>query len=165
MWVNSLLILKKTGLDENTLIIFTSDNGTHAEGGRTKNDVKLFNSSGSFRGIKRDLYEGGIRVPLIINWKNTIKQGTINNHEAAFWDLLPTLCEFAGVKTILSTDGISMLPSLKGLTQSKHEFLFCEFYQGGFKQAVRMNQWKAIRFFKGTMPVRTELYDLSVDRS
>lgn len=163
-YVGELLAhLKREGLDENTIVIFTSDNGTHAEGGRTKDDVRFFNSSGPFRGMKRDLYEGGIRVPFIVRWSNKIKPGSKSNHEAAFWDVLPTVCALAGVENFNAHDGISMVPTLLSQPQKKHPYLYWEFYEGGFKQAVKMNQWKAIRLYSGGKPIRTELFDLSID--
>ena len=156
--------LKEQKLYDNTLIVFTSDNGTHKEGGRTQQDIQFFNSSGGLRGAKRDLYEGGIRVPFIVSWKGKIKPGTINPYIGALWDMLPTFGEIAGVKTMPKTDGISMLNALKGKKQLGHSQLYWEFYEGGFKQAILENNWKAIRFYKGTTPMRTELYDLSIDK-
>ncbi len=155
--------LQKQKIDQNTIIIFTSDNGTHTEGGRTKKDVAYFQSSGPLRGIKRDLYEGGIREPFIVSWNGKIKSGSTNIHTAALWDMLPTICEAAGLKTMIGTDGISLLPTLLGKQQKQHESLYWEFYEGGFKQAVRKDNWKAIRFYKGATPVRTELYNLASD--
>ena len=156
--------IKTLGLDNNTIIIFASDNGTHIEGGRTIEDVQnVFKSSGSLRGVKRDLYEGGIRAPFIVNWKGKIKAGKTNSLMAAFWDILPSFVELSGRKDIFGTDGVSFLPSLLGKQQTQHEYLYWEFYEGGFIQAVRTGEWKSIRFYKGKTPDRTELYNLKTD--
>lgn len=156
--------LSKLKLDKNTIIIFTSDNGTHIEGGRTKQDaLAFFKSSGPLKGVKRDLYDGGIREPFIVNWKSLVKSGTTNNYVGAFWDILPTLSEIAGLHKPAKTDGISFLPTLLAKPQQKHAYLYWEFIEGGYKQAVRMDNWKAIRFYKDKAPVRTELYNLATD--
>ena len=158
--------LKKSGLEKNTIVIFTSDNGTHVEGGRLMKDVEgTFSSSGPLKGIKRDLYEGGIRVPFIVQWPAQVKANTTSNHVGAFWDLLPTFTAVAGA-TVQSEEGISLLPALLRQQQPpQHQYLYWEFYEGGFKQAVRQGNWKAIRFYKGTIPERTELYNLKEDIS
>lgn len=156
--------LKEQKLYEHTIIVFTSDNGTHKEGGRTNQDISFFNSSGGLKGAKRDLYEGGIRVPFIISWKEKIKPGTSINHIGALWDILPTFNEIVGIKTTIKSDGISFLNALGGKKQVPHHTLYWEFYEGGFKQAILQDRWKAIRFYKGTTPIRTELYDLSADK-
>jgi arylsulfatase A-like enzyme len=155
--------IKKLKLTNNTVFIFTSDNGTHTEGGRTKADVEFFKSSALFRGVKRDLYEGGIRVPCIISWNGKIQPGTVNDHTGAFWDLLPTITELAGLKKEINNDGISFVSSLFGKQQPQHEFLYWEFYENGFKQAVRKGNWKAIRFYKDKTTMSTVLYDLGTD--
>ncbi len=155
--------LKDKNLYNNTIIVFSSDNGTHKEGGRTNADIAFFNSGAGLRGAKRDLYEGGIRVPFIVSWNRKIKSGSTNSFIGAMWDVLPSLCEIAGVKMQLKTDGISFLASLVGKNQIKHDCLYWEFYEGGFKQAVLKDNWKAIRFYKGTIPVRTELYNIEND--
>lgn len=134
--------LKEEGIDQNTLVLFTSDNGPHKEGG---NDPDFFNSNGQFRGYKRDLYEGGIRVPLIVSWPGKTKKGSVSRHVSAFWDLLPTLREIAGDTLNVYTDGISFVPELLQRRQQPHEFLYWEFHEGGGIQAVRMDQWKAVR--------------------
>ncbi|MFN3298777.1 MAG: arylsulfatase [Sediminibacterium sp.] len=157
--------LKEQNLYDNTIIVFTSDNGTHKEGGRTNQDIQFFNSSGGLRGAKRDLYEGGIRIPFIVSWKGKIKPSTTNNYIGALWDILPTISEIAGVKDASKLDGISMVNALKGKKQLAHNSLYWEFYEGGFKQAILQNNWKAVRFYKGTTTIRTELYDLSIDKS
>ncbi len=135
------------------------DNGLHSEGGI---DPAFFKSSGALRGIKRDLYEGGIRVPMIAWWSGTIKAGTTSNHVSAFWDFLPTACDIAGVKNSVETDGIPFLPVLTGKPQPEHEYLYWEFKhkEKGFMQAVRIGKWKAVRNDVNT-PI--ELYDLERD--
>jgi arylsulfatase A-like enzyme len=149
--------LKETGADENTLVLFTSDNGPHQEGGHNSD---FFDSNGKLRGIKRDLYEGGIRVPAVARWPGQIKPGTVSDHVWAFWDFLPTCAELAGVALPKSLDGVSIVPALTGRQQSRHDYLYWEFHERGFHQAVRMDDWKAVRFGLGK-PL--ELYDLKTD--
>ncbi|MDB6112501.1 MAG: N-acetylgalactosamine-6-sulfatase [Pedosphaera sp.] len=150
--------LKELKIDNNTIVIFASDNGPHKEGGV---DPKYFKSSGPLRGIKRDLYEGGIRVPLIVRWPWGMKAGTTSDLPCAFWDFLPTAAEIARLSPPKDSDGISILPTLMGKTQTnRHEFLYWEFHEGGFKQAVRMGDWKAVRHgVDGPL----ELYNLKAD--
>ncbi len=154
--------VKEHGLDKNTLVIFTSDNGPHMEGGA---DPDYFNSNGIFKGYKRDLYEGGIRVPMLARWKNRINPGSQTNHISAFWDILPTLAEIAGTETPDTIDGISFLPTLTGKkNQHNHDYLYWEFHEQGGKQAVRMDQWKGIRMnVEKDSEGEIELYNLSVD--
>lgn len=130
------------GLTKNTLIIFTSDNGPHKEGG---NDPMFFNSSGGFRGIKRQLYEGGIREPAIVSWPGRIKP-KVSDQVAAFWDFMPTFAELIQRPKLKKTDGISLLPTLfnNGI-QKQHNFLYWEFHEDGGRQAVRMGKWKGIK--------------------
>ncbi|MBI4660892.1 MAG: arylsulfatase [Verrucomicrobia bacterium] len=149
--------LNELKIDEQTIVFFSSDNGPHREGG---NDPKFFDSSGPLRGIKRDLYEGGIRVPMIVRWPGKIKAGTVNPHVWAFWDFLPTAAEIAGVQPPKGADGTSALPTLLGRQQSTHAALYWEFHERGFKQAVRMGNWKGIRLAQG-QPL--ELFDLKTD--
>lgn len=146
--------LKKLKLDDNTVVFFSSDNGPHKEGG---NDPKFFDSGGPLRGIKRDLYEGGIRVPMIVRWPGKIKPGEVSDQVWAFWDFLPTAADIAGVQPPSGIDGISMVPVLRGKPQPSHEFVYWEFHERGSKQAVRMGDWKAVRLGPGE-PL--ELYDL-----
>ncbi|QMW04284.1 arylsulfatase [Spirosoma foliorum] len=157
-----LATLKVKGIDENTLVIFTSDNGPHIEGGA---DPTFFASSGGFRGVKRDLYEGGIRMPFIARWPGTIKANTQSNYIGAFWDLLPTFAELAGAKPITTGDGFSIVPSLLGKgNQKEHAYLYWEFHEGGGKQAVRQGNWKAVRLNANKPNGSTlELYDLAKD--
>jgi arylsulfatase A-like enzyme len=149
--------LKKDGLEDNTIVFFTSDNGPHAEGGQ---DPKFFDSAGRLRGIKRDLYEGGIRIPMIARWPGKIAPGTTSDFAWAFWDFLPTAAELAGVSPPPGIDGMSVVPTLLGRGQAPHEYLYWEFYETGFKQAVRMGDWKGLRLKPGA-PL--ELYDLKQD--
>ncbi|WP_138476634.1 arylsulfatase [Dyadobacter bucti] len=163
LYVGEILAkLKEKGLDKNTLVIFTSDNGPHVEGGA---DPKFFNSSGGFRGVKRDLYEGGMREPFAACWPGVIKPGTTHDHIGAFWDMLPTFAELAGTKVTSNTDGISIVPTLTGKgAQKKHDFLYWEFHEQGGRQAVRQGNWKAVRLKASTNPEGpVELYDLSKD--
>jgi arylsulfatase A-like enzyme len=149
--------LHARGLDRRTLVMFISDNGPHQEGG---GDPVFFKSSGGLRGIKRDLYEGGIRVPMIASWPGTIPRGKVSAHPWAHWDLFPTLVEIAGAKAPGGLDGLSMARALRGQSQPTHEFFYWEFHERGFQQAVRMGQWKAVRLAKDK-PL--ELYDLKND--
>lgn len=155
--------LKELGIDKNTLIIFSSDNGPHSEG---MNDPDFFDSNGKLRGQKRDLYEGGIRVPMIANWPGTISPGQVSNHQSAFWDFLPTACEIAGIKPPENIDGISFLPELLGEPQTQHDNLYWEFHEQGGKQALRKGNWKlVIRNVVNDLEPVTELYNLSDDIS
>ncbi len=149
-----MALLKELKIDERTLVIFTSDNGPHSEGNHKH---EYFNSNGPLRGFKRDLYEGGIRVPMIARWPGVVKAGTQSNHPSAFWDFLPTACELANVKVPKNIDGISYLATLQGKPQKKHDYLFWRYGNG--KKAVRKGQWKAVQ--KGRSEI--ELYDLSSD--
>lgn len=150
--------LVELGLDQNTLVLFSSDNGPHAEGGH---DPQYFTSSGGLRGIKRELYEGGIRVPLIAWWPGTVGPGSVSHRPSAFWDFLPTAAEIAGVVDLPPVDGISFAPTLRGVPQEDPPFLYWEFYEGTPAQAVRFGQWKAIRTPMHNGAV--ELYDLEAD--
>ena len=148
--------LARAGLDGNTLVLFTSDNGPHKEGGA---DPGFFRSSGPLRGIKRDLYDGGIRVPMIARGPG-VPRGATSSHVWAHWDLLPTLAELAGAKPPAGIDGISIRPVLTGKAAPAHDFLYWEFTERGFQQAVRTGKWKALRLKAGA-PL--ELYDLDAD--
>ena len=149
--------LKERGIDRETIVFFTSDNGPHREGGH---DPNFFDSNGPLRGIKRDLYEGGIRVPMIVRWPGRIKPGQVSNHVWAHWDFMPTAAEIAGAAAPRQIDGVSMLPALFGRRAPEHKFLYWEFHEGGSKQAVRMGDWKAVRLTPGA-PL--ELYNLKTD--
>ena len=153
--------VKAQGIEENTLIIFTSDNGPHKENG---GDPVFFNSNGGFRGIKRDLYEGGIRVPFIACKKGMTKGGTVNETPAALWDLFPTFLQLAGAQQTKTVDGISILPLLKGQKQIGHSYFYWELHEAGGKQAVRFGNWKGVKLNVSTVnnsPI--ELYDLKTD--
>jgi len=152
-------LVKKRGQDRRTLVVFTSDNGPHQEGG---GEPAFFKSSGGLRGIKRDLYEGGIRVPMIASWPGTIPAGRVSNYAAAHWDIFPTLAEVAGVPPPPNLDGVSIAGVLRGRTQPPHAFMYWEFHERGFQQAVRMGDWKAVRLAKD-QPL--ELYNLATDRA
>lgn len=155
--------VNKKGIAENTVIVFTSDNGPHREKG---GDPEFFNSNGIYQGIKRDLYEGGIRVPLIISWKGKIKAGQESDHIGAFWDFFPTFQQMAGLPASKNIDGISILPLLQNKQQAEHAYLYWEFHEGGGKQAVRWKNWKAIRLnVSNGKESATELYDISKDPS
>jgi arylsulfatase A-like enzyme len=155
--------VEELGIAENTLIVFTSDNGPHLEGGA---DPDFFDSNGPLRGYKRDLYEGGIRVPMIAYWPGTVAAGSESEHVSAFWDFFPTFAELTGSPRPPETDGISMLPTLTGKgTQEKHDYLYWEFHEKGGRQAVRRGKWKGVRYDvnKSGTDRPIELYDLSVD--
>jgi arylsulfatase A-like enzyme len=154
--------LKQLHLDDNTIVVFTSDNGPSDEGGKNS---AYFNSSGGFRGMKRDLYEGGIRMPFIVRWPGRVKAGAVSNQLVAFWDMLPTFTELAGVKNPARIDGVSVVPTLTGKgTQQQHPYLYWEFYEQGGKVAARMQNWKAVRLNMAVNPNGPiELYDLKTD--
>ncbi len=160
--------LEDMGKLDNTLIIFSSDNGPHGE--RTHNH-EFFNSNGDLKGFKRDLYEGGIRVPLIVYWKGKIEAGVVSNRIAGFQDIMPTLAEVAGMPTPDQSDGISILPLLTGKPQNTHGSLSWEFQldgwwqklpEGGFRQSARIGNWKGVRYGVSS---EIELYDLGNDIS
>lgn len=157
-----LRLLDELGIADNTLVIFTSDNGPHVEGGH---EESFFDSNGPFRGHKRDMYEGGIRVPMIARWPGRIAAGRIVDQPFAAWDILPTLSELAGVNPPVGVDGLSMVPILLGRPgQQRHEYLYWEFSEGRPVQAVRAGDWKAIHTFADKeRPARTELYNLAAD--
>ena len=154
-------LLQELGIAENTLVIFASDNGAVTTGGWT---YKNFNSSGELRGCKRDLYEGGVRVPMIAWQPGSIQPGTTSDHVSTFWDFAPTVCELVGIAAPDKTDGISYLPTLYGRSgQAEHDNLYWEFYEQGGKQAVRMGDWKGVRLKILKGKTKFELYDLSND--
>lgn len=159
--------LKEKGLDENTIVIFSSDNGPHEEGGA---DPEFFGRDGKLRGLKRQCYEGGIRIPFIVRWPGKVKAGSVNEHQMAFYDIMPTFCELSGDKKFPKKylnkklegdcfDGISFAPTLLGNDedQKKHDFLYWEFHETD-QMAVRMGDWKLV-VKKG----KPHLYDLSKD--
>jgi arylsulfatase A-like enzyme len=152
-----LTLLKELKIDDNTLVFFCSDNGA------AQRWTDIFDSSHPLRGRKRDVYEGGIRTPMIARWPGRVPAATTNDSPWAFWDILPTLAEVAGNPKDVPNDidGTSVLRSLLGQTQTElnNRFLYWEFYEGGFVQAVRRGKWKAIRFANKQL----QLYDLSKD--
>ena len=153
-------LLDELDIARNTLVIFTSDNGPHREGGA---DPDFFDSNGPHRGIKRDLYEGGIRVPGIVRWPGRIAPGTTSDHLVAFWDFLPTAADLAGVPIPPDIDGISFAPTLTGTGEQRpHEHLYWEFHERDFLQAIRKGPWKTI---KSKSNGTTELYNLETDPS
>ncbi len=159
--------LKEIGVLDNTLILFTSDNGPHyAKGGH---DLEFFNSNGNLKGGKRDLYEGGIRVPLIAYWENKIRPNSLSYHISGFQDIISTFSEVIGYEITEELDGISFLPTLISKEQQKHEYLNWEFQlsgwfqnlpHGGFRQSVRIGNWKAVRYNLGS---DIQLYDIKED--
>ncbi len=155
--------LKKLEIYENTIIVFTSDNGPHLEGGA---DPDYFNSNGIYKGYKRDLYEGGIRVPMIVVWDGKIAPGTQTSHPSAFWDVFPTFAEITGADVPVNTDGISFLPTLTGREnqQKKHKYLYWEFHEKGGRKALRKGEWKLINY-NVFNPKKTtvELYNIAAD--
>jgi arylsulfatase A len=169
--------IDRQGIAGNTLIIFSSDNGPHQEGG---NEPEFFDSNGILRGIKRDVYEGGIRVPFIAAWKGKIKPGGTSSFAGAFWDLFPTFQDLAGVPVTPNAsvnpknpgapliDGLSFLPTLLGddRGQRQHEYLYWEFHENDGRQAVRRGKWKGVRLnVNKQKDAPIELYDLDKDSS
>jgi arylsulfatase A len=155
--IGSILdLLEELGLTEDTLVLFTSDNGPTFNGGT---DSEFFESAGGLRGLKTQLYEGGIRVPLVAMWPGRIPAGSVSELPSAFWDFLPTFAELTGQTPPVSTDGVSLLPTLEGRSQDQtdREYLYWEF-QG--RQAVRMDRWKA---YRRASDGDFELYDLETD--
>lgn len=156
-------LLKDLSIDDETLVIFTSDNGPHREG---NHDEKFFDSSGALTGYKRSMHDGGIRVPMIARWPGKIAAGTQSDLPSAFWDFLPTACEAAGVTPPEDIDGISYLPTLLGHsdTQKKHDYLYWASQEGETSVGIRRGPWKLVRYRKdrdGEADWR--LYDLRSD--
>ena len=154
--------LEELGIADNTLIMFTSDNGPHLEGGA---DPDYFDSNGVFRGYKRDLYEGGIRVPMIAHWPGKIAAGSKSDHISAFWDVLPTLADLTGTTSVSGIDGISFAPTLFGTgPQPPHDFLYWEFHERNGRRAVRKGNWKLVQYnVEIPEETTTELYHLADD--
>ncbi len=156
-------LIDQLGLSERTLVMISSDNGPHHEGGHRPD---FFNSSGGLRGGKRDLYEGGIRVPLIAVWPGHIPADSRTDHVSAQWDLFPTWCEIGGATPPTELDGLSLSPTLRGAesAQPQHESLYWEFYEQGGKRAVRFGDWKAVQLAVRKSPDGpVQLYDLAND--
>lgn len=154
--------VKELGLEDNTIIMFTSDNGAHDAGGA---NPEYFNSTAGLKGIKRDLYEGGIRAPFVAAWPNTIQPGVVTNHVSAFWDVMPTLADIVGVETPKQSDGISFLPTLLSQNnQKQHEYLYWEYNIKGGRKAVRLGKWKGVIYKAISNPkAKIELYNLEND--
>lgn len=154
--------LKELGLEKNTIVMFTSDNGPHLEGGA---DPDYFDSNGPLQGYKRDLYEGGIREPMIAWWPGKIQAGSKTDHVSAFWDVMPTVAELAGIDPPKNIDGISFLPTLLNKEgQREHEYMYWEFHERGGRRALRKGNWKLVQYNLFDPEKRTtELYDLSKD--
>lgn len=156
-------LLRELGIAENTLVIFTSDNGPHLEGGA---DPDFFQSAGGLKGYKRDLYEGGIRAPYIAWWPGKVKPNTTTDHISAFWDFLPTMAELVGSSMPEGVDGISFLPTLLGKkNQQKHKYLYWELHEKGGMMAIRKDDWKLVRYnVLRKDRITTELYNLKEDK-
>jgi len=155
-------LLKELKIDDNTLVIFTSDNGAQREGGH---DPNFWDSNGPLRGIKRDLYEGGIRAPFIARWPGKVKAGSTTALPSAFWDFMPTCADIAGIESPKGIDGLSYLPTLlrQDDKQKKHEYLYWEFGSRS-KYAIRMGKWKGVRLNARNNPdASLQLYDLDKD--
>jgi arylsulfatase A-like enzyme len=152
--------LHEQGLDDRTIVLFTSDNGGHKEGGH---DPRFLNDMGPLRGHKRDLYEGGIRVPLVVRWPGHTPAGTESSHVGYFGDFFATAAALAGVTPPTGLDSVSFLPSLDATVgkQLEHDSLYWEFHEQGSAQAVRMGNWKGVIRPLGSGHV--ELYDLTTD--
>ncbi|MEM1295732.1 MAG: sulfatase-like hydrolase/transferase, partial [Verrucomicrobiota bacterium] len=154
-------LLKELGIDENTVVSFTSDNGPTLAGGY---HWDYFDSNGSLRGGKRDLYEGGIRVPFLVRWPAKITAGRESEHPSAFWDFLPTACDLAGADKPTNIQGVSYLPTLLGTEQPKHDYLYWEFHEKGGKVALRQGDWKVVGVDRAkAQPKPFELYNLGND--
>ena len=153
-------LLAELNLSENTVVMFSSDNGPHNEGGH---NPEMFVPAGPLQGMKRDLNEGGVRVPMIVRWPGTTPAGEVSDHIGYFGDLMATVCELAGVACPDNTDSVSFAPTISGRSQNQleHEYLYWEFYEQGGKQAVRAGEWKAIRMPWKTGPM--QLFNLSDD--
>lgn len=153
-------LLDSLGLGRDTFVFFTSDNGPHSEGGA---DAAFFRGSGHLRGMKRDLYEGGVRVPMIVRCPGRVLERRVSHSPWAFWDFLPTARHIAGADAPLDLDGVSMLPAITGRSEAGHPPFYWEFHENGFRQGVRSGFWKAVRHGGKGSPL--ELYELSSDPS
>lgn len=155
-----LAALEEKGVARDTLIVFTSDNGSHYEGGY---NPEMLNSSGPLRGGKRDLYEGGIRVPMIAHWPAGIAKPGTSDHASAFWDFLPTACGLAGVDAPAGLHGISWLPTLTGQGEQRtHDFLYWEFHEVATRLALRQGDWKLVQY-EVSKQGKPQLYHLGRD--
>ena len=153
--------LKELGLDERTLVLFTSDNGPPREGGAA---AAFFDSTAGLQGGKGDLYEGGLRVPLLARWPKHIRANTVTNYPSAVWDFLPTLADLANaIRRPKPLDGVSLTPVLRGQPGKPRDMLYWEVRQPGFAQAVRMGAWKVVRRAGKSQVEELELYNLETD--
>jgi arylsulfatase A-like enzyme len=154
--------LKDKGIDQNTLVIFTSDNGPMKK--HITDLFEFFDSNGPLKGGKRDVYEGGIRVPFIVRWKEVVPESTVNDEIIAFWDVMPTFAEIVGYPSELCTDGLSFLPALRGEERKDHEYLYWDYghTRGRYSQAVRYENYKGIRYIREG-ETEFELFDLRDD--
>ena len=154
--------LKRLGIDDRTLVIFTSDNGPHKEGGPAY-DPDFFDANGPFSGIKRSLTDGGIRVPFIARWRGVIKAGAATPHVGYFGDMMATFADLAGARLPAGLDSLSLVPTLLGRgAQARHDYLYWEFYESGFSQAVLLEgRWKGVRLKSPAAPI--QIYDLAID--
>ncbi|WP_013627951.1 arylsulfatase [Rubinisphaera brasiliensis] len=155
-------LLAELDIDENTVVMFASDNGAHKEGGH---DPNFWNSTGSLRGYKRDMHEGGIRTPMLVRWPGVVEAGRTTDHLSGFQDVLPTMADLVGQPAPKRIDGLSFLPTIKGHArqQKQHEYLYIEFCKGNdqqiYSQAVRQGDWKAYRQVKQSL----QLFNLTDD--
>lgn len=158
-----LSLLQELGLDDNTLVLLSSDNGPHMEGGH---DPEFFDSNGPLKGHKRDLHEGGIRAPFIARWPGKIPAGSESKLISAHWDMLPTFCELAGAEAPTGIDGISLVNELMGHSneQRQHDYLYWEFYERGGRRAARFGDWKAVQLdVNKNLDAPVEIYNLLTD--
>lgn len=156
-----LHLVKELGLDENTYVFFTSDNGPHSEGG---GDPMFFNAAGPLRGEKRDMYEGGIRVPMIVRAPGKVPAAKTREDIWAFWDIIPTFNELGGSKPTQNIDGLSFVKAISGKKQKeKHNYLYWQFNEGQYKEALLKENWKLIRYKEKGKPEILELYNLKAD--
>jgi arylsulfatase A-like enzyme len=151
--------IKQLGLDNNTIIFFTSDNGPN---GSKSHDPEFFESNGIYKGYKRDMYEGGIRIPMVVRWPGKVAPNSVSDAVWAFWDFLPTAADIAGIPFENKTDGISVLPSILGQKQKLHDYLYWDYahVRGNFMQAARWDDWKGIKFNDTGF---YEIYNLKTD--
>jgi arylsulfatase A-like enzyme len=160
---NIVAELEKKGMTENTIIMFTSDNGPHFEGGYKP---ELLDSNGPLRGGKRDLYEGGIRIPFIVSWPASIRPGQTSDHPSAFWDFLPTVCELTAQPIPENIQGLSFAPTLLGKDQPKHDYLYWEFHEQNIRRAIQVGDWKLVQYnLANPNETTTELFDIANDIS
>ena len=157
-------LVDELGIADNTVIFFSSDNGPTPAGGA---DPNFFDGNGIYKGIKRDLYEGGIRAPLIVRWAGKVKAGSKSDHISAHWDMMATFADLAGTQPAKAHTGISFAPTLLGKdAQGGHEYLYWEFYEQGGKQAIRKGDWKGVRLNRHKAPdAPWEIYNLVKDPS